>query len=291
MPYSILVIGSPGAGKSSFCQGLQQILRQLGRKCAFVNLDPASDFVLFDADVDVRTLVDFEQIMSSCQIGPNSALLKSLEILEEKVNELSSLLNEFDQESFFVFDCPGQVELYTTHNSLLSIINSLNFSFAVVNLVDSSQCQDKYSFMSQTMLTLQSMLHLGLPQVNILSKIDLLTSGLSAPLPIYCFAELNILFKICNDGSEHERYSKLTECVSELIEEQGLVSFVPMAVQDKDCMLFLLSEIDRVIGVAFGALSLGNDTIQEAAYSSFQFEEYLGIMEERYLTAPVEPGV
>lgn len=39
----MIVIGAPGTGKTTFCNALQQFLKQLERNHAIVNLDPAND--------------------------------------------------------------------------------------------------------------------------------------------------------------------------------------------------------------------------------------------------------
>lgn len=41
--FGMLVIGFPGAGKTTFCEGMHQYLTALGRKNAVINLDPAND--------------------------------------------------------------------------------------------------------------------------------------------------------------------------------------------------------------------------------------------------------
>ena len=42
MVFGQVVIGPPGSGKTTYCNGMAQFLRGLGRKVAVVNLDPAS---------------------------------------------------------------------------------------------------------------------------------------------------------------------------------------------------------------------------------------------------------
>ncbi|KAL7501051.1 hypothetical protein ACHAWT_009206 [Skeletonema menzelii] len=41
--YGQIIIGAPGAGKTTYCDGMQQYLRLLGRECYVVNLDPANE--------------------------------------------------------------------------------------------------------------------------------------------------------------------------------------------------------------------------------------------------------
>lgn len=51
------VVGPPGAGKTTYCQGVAAFLRSRGRACAVINLDPANDALPYAADVDVAELV------------------------------------------------------------------------------------------------------------------------------------------------------------------------------------------------------------------------------------------
>lgn len=46
--YGIVVLGAPGVGKTTFCNGLQQFLNQLQRPHAMVNLDPANDNMSYE---------------------------------------------------------------------------------------------------------------------------------------------------------------------------------------------------------------------------------------------------
>ena len=52
-----IVIGPPGSGKTTYCEGMSQFLKSLGRTVAIVNLDPANEHVPYKADVDVAELI------------------------------------------------------------------------------------------------------------------------------------------------------------------------------------------------------------------------------------------
>lgn len=288
MPFAVLVVGSPGAGKSTFCHGIQQLYSQLNRKCTLINLDPANDALPYECDFDVRTIVDFEQVCTNEGIGPNGAFLRCMEIVESKIDILREELKRFDQDSFYIFDCPGQVELYSMHNSILNIIKELNeFSFSVANILDATHLHNLDSFLAITMITLNSMLHLELPQVNFLNKLDLVNS-LPSPIEAYCLADLHTLIedqKVDKKNGKSGKFGKLTQTIIDFLEEHSLVSYVPIAVEDKDSMLFAMGELDRISGYVFGALSTGNDTLTEAAYSADHFPNYLAVMQERYLSS------
>ena len=96
----------------------------IGRDCAVVNLDPANDKTNYPCALDIRDLVTLEEIMSDDRLGPNGGVLYAFEELENNFEWLESGLRELG-ESYVLFDCPGQVELYTHHNSLRNIFFKL----------------------------------------------------------------------------------------------------------------------------------------------------------------------
>ncbi len=71
MPFGQLVIGSPGAGKTTYCNGMQQFLTALKRPVSVVNLDPANDTLPYDCAVDLRELITVSDVMKELELGPN----------------------------------------------------------------------------------------------------------------------------------------------------------------------------------------------------------------------------
>lgn len=94
----LVPIGPPGAGKSTFCNGLQQFMKAISRPCSVANLDPANDNIPYDAAFDVREIVSVEEVMEREELGPNGGVLWAMEEVEgnldwldEKVEECGSL--------------------------------------------------------------------------------------------------------------------------------------------------------------------------------------------------------
>lgn len=77
-----LVIGPPGAGKTTFCNGMHQFLGALGRKSSVVNLDAANDRVSYPCALDIFSLITLEDIMEHEGLGPNGGIIYALETLE-----------------------------------------------------------------------------------------------------------------------------------------------------------------------------------------------------------------
>ncbi|KAG0677084.1 hypothetical protein C6P40_001013 [Pichia californica] len=183
-PYGQIVIGPPGSGKSTYCNGMNQFLNSIGRNSLIINLDPANDRLPYDCTLDIRDVITLEEIMNDEKLGPNGGLMHCLEIFDEsieffieKIRELIKLSLD-GQSTYVIFDCPGQTELFTNSDVFKSIfqklIKELDFRLCVVSLVDSINLTIPSHWIAFLLLTLRSMLQLDLPQINIISKIDLL---------------------------------------------------------------------------------------------------------------------
>ena len=105
----------------------------IGRKASIVNLDPANDPPTssnYTPALDIRSLISLDQIMADEEIGlgPNGGVLYALEELE---NDLESGGGWFEEglknlgEDYVLFDCPGQVEIFTHHGSLRRVVARL----------------------------------------------------------------------------------------------------------------------------------------------------------------------
>jgi GTPase SAR1 family protein len=103
---------------------VHQFMGAIGRACSVINLDPANDHTNYPCALDIRNLIKLEDIMRDDRLGPNGGILYALEELEHNFEWLEEGLKEFDQD-YIIFDCPGQVELYTHHNSMRNIFYKL----------------------------------------------------------------------------------------------------------------------------------------------------------------------
>lgn len=51
--YGQLVIGPPGSGKTTYCHRINEFYKELDRKVAVVNLDPANEQMKYMAQIDI----------------------------------------------------------------------------------------------------------------------------------------------------------------------------------------------------------------------------------------------
>ena len=78
-----------------------------------VNLDPAADSLPYEPDIDVRELIRVEDAMREFGYGPNGGLIYCMEYLAMHLEWLEDKISEFGEDDTLLFDCPGQIELYT----------------------------------------------------------------------------------------------------------------------------------------------------------------------------------
>ena len=284
------MIGPPGSGKTTFCHGVQQFHKATGRKVVLVNLDPANENIPYDCDLDVRELICLDNVMAEHGLGPNGALLYCMESLELNFEWLKERLEDFNQsESYFVFDFPGQIELFTNHQSVYNLLHrlekELHFQMVAIHLADSTHCKEPSRFISLALLTLQSMMRLECPQVNIMSKFDKFDSigDDNGGFPLTFYTDCHDLSLLFSSDPISTRSQALTRAITELIEDFGLVSFIPVAIEDKECMSFLMQEVDKANGLVFGALTAGNESILQTAMTLRNRDEYLESMENKYM--------
>ena len=124
MTFGQLVVGPPGSGKSTYCRAVSLLSENLGRQIAVVNLDPANEFVPYDCAVNVQDLVSVDNVMEEYGLGPNGALLYSLDYLSKNLDWLIERLGRF-RGHYILFDCPGQAELFVHVNALRDIVAAL----------------------------------------------------------------------------------------------------------------------------------------------------------------------
>eukprot|EP00438_Fugacium_kawagutii_P000703 Skav220044 [mRNA] locus=scaffold2981:332208:337026:- [translate_table: standard] len=74
--------------RTTYCTGMQQLLEALKRPRTLINLDPANDELPYHCDIDVRELVNVEDVMNELDLGPNGALLYAMEYIEVNLDWL-----------------------------------------------------------------------------------------------------------------------------------------------------------------------------------------------------------
>ena len=275
--YGVVVVGPPGAGKSTMCAGLARYLELAKRPSAVINLDPACEGSLTPFSIDVRNLCRVETVMKDQKLGANGALMYCVKVLRESpwlCDRLSQL-----GTPYAIFDLPGQVELWTHSDDLKEILKTItrycDARLVVANVVDANHCTRPGTFIANALVSLLAMLNLELPHINVLSKIDQLPRfQASMPFHLNYFADavdLRRLLPFCRPGDAPGVYDhstedddddddmadedpeptgsvRLTSKICDLVEDFNLVCFQPLDITDGDSVANLVRMLDKANG-------------------------------------------
>lgn len=258
--YGQLVIGPPGAGKTTYCTKMSELLHKLGRRVVIVNLDPANEKMSYKPDIDIRQLIVLEDVMDQYKLGPNGALLYCIEYLEKNIDWLLDQIKGEDCTNF-LFDLPGQVELYCHHKSLSKILDQISckrsLQLCVVHLVDSHHCSDAGKYIAALMLSLSAMLNIGLPHINLITKVDLLAKHmdkLQFGIDFYTeVLDLNYLLDCLDTDNITSKYKKLNSAFVSIIEDYSLVTFQLVNMLKEESLMNIKNLIDKTNGYVFKA--------------------------------------
>ena len=287
---------------------MQQFFSLIDRKVAIVNLDPANDPPTYTAAIDIRDLVSLDSVQDQLNLGPNGGLIYCIEYLEANIDWLKEQLDTVtatDDVAYFLFDCPGQVELFTLHPGMKRIIvtmtNTWNYRIAAVQLIDAFLCSSPASYMAALLLALSTTLHLELPQVNALSKFDLANQyGTLAFKPEYYLRAQGleaVAQAVASSSGFPPRFAKMTRDLCEVVEDFGLVGFTPLAIEDKESVATMVALVDKANGYAFAGLA-ASGTGKGALPPEFEYgagmmgdpEDLWARMAERYGIKSTDSG-
>jgi len=248
MGYAQLVIGPAGSGKSTYCSSLYDHCQTVGRSIHIVNLDPAAEHFNYPVDMDIRELISLDDVMEDFGMGPNGGLIYCMEHLEDSLDDwLDEQLENYLDDDYLVFDCPGQIELFTHVPVLRNFVEHLkrkNFNVCAVYLLDSQFVSDVTKYISGCMASLSAMIQLELPHVNILSKMDLVSN--KKDIEEYLDPNAQVLLSQLNRQMA-PRFGKLNKSLAELVDDYNMVNFVPLDLRKESSIQYVLSYIDSCI--------------------------------------------
>ena len=271
MRYGQIIMGPAGSGKSTYCKHIFEHCENIHRTVSVVNLDPAAEHFSYPVSIDIRELVDVDDVMEAedLRLGPNGGLVFCMEYLVQNMDWLKNELGE-GEDDYFIFDCPGQIELYThipVMRQLVQTLHSWDFSVCGVFLMDAQFLIDAAKFFSGAMSALSAMVQLEVPFLNVLSKMDLL--GKESAKAIERYLEPNTV-EIVNDLNARlpMRFKKLNEAIAGVIEDYGLVNFLPLNINEGESLNDLLIYIDNAIQYGEG-LEPREDMLGDEAEEDF----------------------
>mmetsp|Transcript_42410 Transcript_42410/g.120298 ORF Transcript_42410/g.120298 Transcript_42410/m.120298 type:complete len:326 (-) Transcript_42410:274-1251(-) len=186
-PTVVLVIGMAGSGKTTFLHALSQHLSGEGRQRVYtINLDPAAVDVPYTANIDIRDTVKYKEVMKHYHLGPNGAILTSLNLFSTKFDQVLSLLEtRAPNLDYVVIDTPGQIEAFnwSASGSIITETLALAFPTIVAYVVDTPRSNRPVTFMSNMLYACRYAARMRTPMG-------------SCPLILVSVRQLSVLYKI-----------------------------------------------------------------------------------------------
>lgn len=136
-------------------------MQTVGRRAHIVNLDPAAEASEYEFTVDIRDLISLEDVMEELHLGPNGSLIYCFEYLLNNLDWLEEEIGDYNDE-YLIFDCPGQIELYT-HIPVLPTIarhlqTQMGFSLCATYLLEAPFVIDSSKFFSGALSAMSAMI-------------------------------------------------------------------------------------------------------------------------------------
>ncbi|XP_028402606.1 GPN-loop GTPase 3-like [Dendronephthya gigantea] len=248
MRYAQLVIGPAGSGKSTYCSTIVRHCENIGRTVHVVNLDPAAEYFDYPVLVDTRELVQLEDVMEAedLKLGPNGGLVFCMEYLIKNMEWLEEQLG-YSDEDYFIFDCPGQIELYSHIPVMRQFVETLqqwDIRVCGVFLVDSKFMVNTAMFFSGVLAALSAMVQLEIPHINVMSKMDLLSKDQASDIERFLDPNPRELME---EAWQNKKYQKLNIALAQVIDDFSMVQFVPLNNTDEESVTNVLLQIDNAI--------------------------------------------
>ncbi|KAL4457380.1 hypothetical protein ABPG75_012245 [Micractinium tetrahymenae] len=175
-PTVILVIGMAGSGKTTFMQRLNAHLHATQRPGYIINLDPAVTNVPYGANVDIRDTVNYKNVMKQYSLGPNGAILTSLNLFATRFDQVVSLCEKKRDPplQYIVADTPGQIEIFTWSASGAIITEAFATSFPtmIAYIIDTPRCVGPQTFMTNMLQACSILYKTRLPVLLVFNKVD-----------------------------------------------------------------------------------------------------------------------
>nr|CCC94949.1 putative XPA-interacting protein [Trypanosoma congolense IL3000] len=224
-PTVILVVGMAGTGKTTLVHRLQHYTAAKGKKSYFINLDPAVAEVPYNANIDIRDSVNYKEVIKEYRLGPNGAIMTSLNLFATKFYQVMSILEKKEGLEWIVIDTPGQIEVFTWSASGQIIAESLAATWPTTLLfvADTARCASTQTFMSTMLYASSIMLKQQLPLVLVFNKTDVVSSDVA----VSWMKDPDALADAVNDAAEGAYAGTLVQSLS--LFTHGFYESIPFA--------------------------------------------------------------
>lgn len=172
---TVICIGMAGSGKTTFMQRLNSHIRSKKEVPYVINLDPAVLRVPYGANIDIRDSIKYKKVMENYQLGPNGAIVTSLNLFSTKIDQVIKLVEKKrDTHDFCIIDTPGQIEcfVWSASGSIITESFASTFPTVIAYIVDTPRNSSPTTFMSNMLYACSILYKTKLPMIIVFNKTD-----------------------------------------------------------------------------------------------------------------------
>jgi len=215
----VYFIGTAGSGKSTLTACMQNWCKDRGLDAIIVNLDPGAENLPYEPDVDIRDWISLREVMDTNKLGPNGAQIACADMIALNTQDVKESIVSFKSD-FILLDTPGQLELFVFREAGKYTVEFLSPEKTVLcYLLDPLLAKSASGFVAQLLLAITTNLRLGQPQINILSKADLLSKKHLALIQRWSQDAEEIYGALCSEKASMHR--EMSEHLLTLIKDIG----------------------------------------------------------------------
>ena len=174
-PATIICIGMAGSGKTTFMQRLNSHLHTKKTPPYVINLDPAVLKVPFGANIDIRDSVKYKKVMEEYNLGPNGAIVTSLNLFATKIDQVIKLVEKkSDKVENVIIDTPGQIEcfIWSASGAIITEAFASSFPTVIAYIVDTPRNSSPTTFISNMLYACSILYKTKLPMIIVFNKTD-----------------------------------------------------------------------------------------------------------------------
>ncbi|VEU19376.1 DEKNAAC100083 [Brettanomyces naardenensis] len=174
-PATIVCIGMAGSGKTTFMQRLNSHLHAKKEPPYVINLDPAVMNVPFGCNIDIRDSINYKKVMETYNLGPNGAIVTSLNLFATKIDQVISLVEKRSSSfNHCIIDTPGQIEcfVWSASGSIVTEAFASEFPTVIAYIIDTPRTASPTTFISNMLYACSILYKTRLPMILVFNKTD-----------------------------------------------------------------------------------------------------------------------
>jgi GPN-loop GTPase len=238
------VTGTAGSGKTYLTNALKRWYVGKGEDAIAVNLDPGVLNLPYEPDVDVRLMINLQDVMEEYGLGPNGALILATDMVATRLAEIQEEIDSYNAE-YVIVDTPGQTELFAFRESGEYIVKqSKADSKVLLFLLDPLLATTPVSFLSLALLSASVGLRMSVPRISVLTKRDIAGEGVKR---IMQWSKNAAVFEDAlastKDSEQYSLYSELFRSLRRLSFGSDLY---PVSSTTQEGLIALVGEMSRI---------------------------------------------